>query len=199
MSNDFKNWVDDVPPNSKGKFIQLLRLFLNKKARILEIGSFDGRSISEMLTILPDSTALCVDTWAHEEIDKVMITLNYNILNAKEDFNRNVAKFGSRISVMEGKSQLLLSTLPKESFDIIYVDGSHKCLDVLIDAIWAWELVKPNGIIIFDDYLWLVNQPGYNILDIPYMAIKHFLEIYKGKYTILHFDYRITIRKNETS
>ena len=39
-------------------------------------------------------------------------------------------------------------------FDFIYVDGSHEAPDVLFDAILAHKLVKNNGIIAFDDYLW---------------------------------------------
>lgn len=196
---NFKNWTDDVPPNTKQRFIQLLRLYLNKKPHILEIGSFDGRSIKEMLKILPDSTALCVDTWDSNEIDHIMTNLKYDIDEAKKHFDLNISEFKSRLSFIKGKSQLILPTLPKESFDIIYVDGSHKCLDVLIDCIWAWELTKPDGMIIFDDYRWLIDRPNTKILDVPFYAINHFLEIYKGKYTILHFGYRVFIRKNAKS
>ena len=42
----------------------------------------------------------------------------------------------------------------------IYVDGSHEAPDVLFDAILAHKLVKNNGIIAFDDYLWSPEENG---------------------------------------
>ena len=37
--------------------------------------------------------------------------------------------------------------------DLIYIDGSHLAKDVLSDAILSWKLLKPSGVMIFDDYL----------------------------------------------
>ncbi len=39
-------------------------------------------------------------------------------------------------------------------FDFIYIDASHEPEDVLDDAIGSFKKLKPNGIIIFDDYGW---------------------------------------------
>ncbi len=33
---------------------------------------------------------------------------------------------------------------------VIYVDGSHKARDVIADAVLAWALLRPGGILIFD-------------------------------------------------
>ena len=50
---------------------------------------------------------------------------------------------------------MVLRRLPLESFDIIYIDGSHAVNDVLEDAVLSFRLLKPEGILIFDDYRWV--------------------------------------------
>jgi hypothetical protein len=39
-------------------------------------------------------------------------------------------------------------------FDFIYIDGSHMRVDVLLDAVLAWQLLKPGGFMVLDDYEW---------------------------------------------
>jgi predicted O-methyltransferase YrrM len=39
-----------------------------------------------------------------------------------------------------------------ETFDLIYVDGSHAKLDVITDALLCWRLLDRAGLMIFDDY-----------------------------------------------
>src|SRR5689334_22074915 len=36
--------------------------------------------------------------------------------------------------------------------DVIYVDGSHARNDVIVDSILAWRLLRPDGLMIWDDY-----------------------------------------------
>ncbi len=46
-------------------------------------------------------------------------------------------------------------------FDVVYVDASHMAGDVLSDAVLAWKLLAPGGIMIFDDYAWSsLRYPG---------------------------------------
>ncbi len=56
--------------------------------------------------------------------------------------------------MLKGRS---IDHLPKlidagEQFDIIYIDGSHEILDVLVDASLCWKLLTRGGLMIFDDY-----------------------------------------------
>ena len=53
--------------------------------------------------------------------------------------------------------------------------------------------VKKGGIMIFDDYEWLVMN---NYIDNPKPAIDAFLEIYANKITLLYKDYQVIIKKN---
>lgn len=51
-------------------------------------------------------------------------------------------------------SQDWLCQLPVNAFDFYYVDGSHVAPDVMADAVLGWRLLKPGGIMVFDDYEW---------------------------------------------
>jgi predicted O-methyltransferase YrrM len=67
-------------------------------------------------------------------------------------FVHNMAPFRERLTVLRGKSQLMRQ-LPDEEFDVIYIDGEHTSAAVMHDAVLGYELLKVNGLLIFDDYL----------------------------------------------
>jgi len=78
-----------------------------------------------------------------------------------------------------------------ESFNFIYVDASHQSLDVYLDSILAWKLLKIGGIIVFDDYLFNKGD----ILNSPYEAVEKFKKNYIDDIVILHQDYRVYLKK----
>ena len=71
----------------------------------------------------------------------------------------------------------LITTQKSNYFDFIYIDGSHMASDVLSDAILSFELLKINGIIGFDDYLWKLPNSN-NLLTNPKIAIDSFTNIF---------------------
>ena len=91
----------------------------------------------------PDSVITCVDTWeGSEEHDKKLKDGLY------ERFLCNTRKFGDRVKIKRGFSGVMLRQFPCESnFNFVYVDGSHYSRDALEDAILAWRLLEPGGII----------------------------------------------------
>ena len=83
-------------------------------------------------------------------------------------------------------------------FDFIYVDGSHEAPDVLFDAILAHKLVKNNGIIAFDDYLWSPEENGkQNHYHLVKPAVDAYVNIYQQKLRILQMlpVYQLYIQK----
>jgi predicted O-methyltransferase YrrM len=56
-------------------------------------------------------------------------------------------------SLLEGPSQIVLANLVEssKSFDLIYIDGSHKFEDVFVDAYYSMRLLNKQGILVFDD------------------------------------------------
>lgn len=53
-----------------------------------------------------------------------------------------------------GYSHLEVPKLEDNTFDIIYIDGNHLPEYVLEDAVLCFRKLKPEGIMIFDDYGW---------------------------------------------
>jgi glycosyltransferase involved in cell wall biosynthesis/predicted O-methyltransferase YrrM/Tfp pilus assembly protein PilF len=123
---------------------------------ILEIGSYEGRSSCWFLTHLmehPNSRLTCVDAWLQsngartysEDMEKVFTTFKHNI--------QATGKAG-RVITRRGNSSAILPTMEAESFDLIYVDGDHSAAGVRADSLEAYRLLKPGGLLLWDDYYW---------------------------------------------
>ena len=96
-----------------------------------------------------------------------------------------------RATTSKGTSLSFFAGLtPTDLYDLIYIDGSHYCDDVLIDALKSFELLKVGGLIIFDDYMW----KGYNDpRDNPASSINAFLRLKKGEHRIVRVYYQLII------
>lgn len=163
-------------------------------SKILEIGSYEGRSTCYMLEKLSVGHAVeiyCVDTWLGGiEHDKSIMS------DVQRRFDKNIAlalkmaKNHSKIVKCPGHSQLVLPHLLAAghagSFDLIYVDGSHQAPDVLADAVMSFYLLKVGGLIIFDDYTWYTERHGMeDLLNMPKLAIDAFMNIFIRKLRVL--------------
>ena len=74
----------------------------------------------------------------------------------------------------------------------IYIDAGHTSLNVFADAILSWEILKPQGILAFDDYTW---NDGISPEHCPKKGIDIFLKIKEGKYEILEKSYQVWVKK----
>lgn len=156
----------------------------------LEIGVFEGRSLIWMLeNILTDSTsrATAVDIFGGPSGDY------------EQTYRDNLKRSGSenKVTTIKDFSQSAMRTMPFESYDIIYIDGSHLKNDVLEDAVLAWRLVKPGGLIIFDDYRQLKHYElnGQQIEEIPKMAIDPFVQCFDKYFDVIHNEYQLVIKR----
>ena len=111
----------------------------NKKIKILEIGTFEGLSTSYFLRYLKKSKLDAVDP-----LNKKTIFYKNLLFNKKK--MRNFKYFSI-------KSEKFFKQC-KKNYDLIYIDGSHYYKDVLSDANYSFKLLKKNGLIIFDDFLY---------------------------------------------
>jgi SAM-dependent methyltransferase len=62
------------------------------------------------------------------------------------------AEHGEVMAHEVGNCHETLAAYPDETFDLIYIDAGHEYADVKIDALNAARKLKPDGIIIFNDY-----------------------------------------------
>jgi predicted O-methyltransferase YrrM len=149
----------------------------------LEIGVSEGGSALWMLeNILTHPTARMtgLDTFSNKENCERFLA------------NLEMSGFSKKMTLVKGRSQVTLRSLPLDSFDIVYIDGSHRAPDVMVDAALSWELLKKGGILIFDDYMWEWERPPQ---DRPKIAIEAFLRIFKNELEILHQEYQIIVKK----
>ena len=194
ISNNILNWTNDVPPQTRQSFENILSL-LPKGSNILEIGTYTGTSIIEMLKIVPESTAVVIDQWKEYYEHDNLIGFDTDLIDKDTEalFYKNTIEFKDRIKVLKGRSsdKLIELLLKHDSFNFIYIDGSHKCLDVYFDAMIAWKLLKIGGFMAFDDYHF--NQG--DTLNSPYEAIEHFKRTKLNDFVLIKEDYRVYLKK----
>jgi Methyltransferase domain len=163
---------------------EILKEFSGKAdLRYLEIGVFEGRSFIWMLENVlthPSARLTAVDVFADDLEDR---------------FVNNIKKsgFGDKVEILKGKSQEMLRQLPRESYDIIYIDGSHRAKHVFLDAALSWDLLKHGGLLIFDDYLWNINLFPVDL--IPKGTIDNFLMAFGEEMELVHQGYQLIVRK----
>ncbi|KIK71957.1 hypothetical protein PAXRUDRAFT_22583, partial [Paxillus rubicundulus Ve08.2h10] len=161
----------------------LFSLVTAQEPRVLEIGSWEGRSAVFLLSTLCSTGGelVCVD--------------HFDLMGTAEGRERyrkithNLALTGRPTRVLPQFSVPALYTLLQEEmnkdhgagFDWIYIDGSHRADDTLLDAELAWRLARRGCVFIFDDYKW-PEQP----VESPYhprRGIDAFLALHAGEYT----------------
>ena len=131
--------------------------------RLLEIGAYEGRAT----TWLADH----VLTHPEARLDAIDI-LRLRAFSA----NISMTPRAAQITLHVGVSRKILPRFAPDSFDFIYVDGSHATIDVLEDAVSAYRLAKRGAIIAFDDYAW--DDPVFAQCGIPKPAVDAFLTLY---------------------
>lgn len=169
---------------------------LNQKEdmKALEIGSWEGLSSYFILSKFKNIKLDCVDTWegADEHKDGIAATKE-TLLLIESKFDQNLKDFKDRLTKFKGTSYSFFDTKNNPStYDLIYIDGSHHSDDVMIDAIKSFALLKPKGIMIFDDYFWKYYN---NDLENPGSAINLFLKLKKNQFKILRVYNQIIIQK----
>jgi predicted O-methyltransferase YrrM len=154
-----------------------------ENVHLLEIGSSEGRSaiwfLDNVLTH-PTSSITCVDVFTSRKAE------------VRFDHNIKISGLSNKVTKIKGKSQEVLKLLKESSYDIIYIDGSHRAVDVHTDALLSWALLKPGGIIIFDDYYWKPEKPPEAR---PQMAIDTFLNDFQSQIEILYKGYQVIVKR----
>lgn len=180
---------------------QLLSMMTSRHA-ILEVGAFEGRATAWLVENMleDDGHIVCIDTW-RGSAEHVPMGIDFDEVESR--FNRNVGRMtlrygtGRKVYKEKGTSVEKLAKLIREkrSFDFIYIDGSHTAPDVLTDACLAWPLLRPEGILVFDDYLW--GDPR-DALRRPRMAVDAFTNLFGEQLDIVHIGYQVAVRRRAT-
>ena len=154
----------------------------------LEVGTYEGGSVIWMLeNILTDPTAkmTAIDIFQGPYKDKYFANIELSGLSNK-------------VTTITNYSQLALRDLPLESFDIIYIDGSHAKNDVLEDAVLSWRLLREGGLLIFDDYRYVQCYRDENISGnsaFPKIAIDLFVQCFDKQFEVVHNASQLILRR----
>jgi predicted O-methyltransferase YrrM len=191
FTQDWFHWAPDV-------WLRLVPM-LPARRKFLEIGSFEGRSTVWTVEHMVEDggSIICIDPWpgpdAYSDIDMVSAEalFDHNVGVLKQQFaKRHVSKMkGCSSQVMAG---LISKAEASGTYDFIYVDGAHDAPNVLIDACMSWSLLKPGGVMVFDDYLW--GEPK-DILNRPKLAVDSFLNVFAETAEVVHVGYQLVVRK----
>lgn len=167
------NWMVLLKPES----------FMNRPIRYLEIGAHCGihlLCVAASFAKHPDSELFGIDPWEdyndYPEYKGVQ-------MHHQEAFECNIAMFPNmkqKIKSFKGYSHEIIPTFDADFFDIIYIDGNHQPEYVLEDGVLAFRKVKPNGILIFDDY-------NFGGLDVTKRGVDAFLTAYRERIEYLGF------------
>lgn len=195
-------WFEDAAKTAWDGFIPQI-----KPKKILEIGSYEGRSICYLIetlgnepeskfqvtTSIPDKPSVIeihsIDSWegGQDHLSKKLMEA-VPMTGIEERFHKNVeiskGKVKSHIDVQvhKGRSDIELSRLLslgfRDYFDFIYVDGSHSTSDCLFDSVLSFRLLRPGGMMVIDDYLWQVDS---GVKYRPKLAIDAFINLHIGE------------------
>ena len=161
--------------------------------RFLQIGAFTGDATVWLLDniLTGDKSVLVdVDTWQgsdepeHETFDWTEVKRVYE----ERTFGRSV-----HLRTVTGTSEQFFSVAPRGGYDFIYIDGDHTAYTVLNDGVSAYRLLKPGGLLAFDDYQWKSGKgdPHY-----PALAIDAITAIYAGRLDLIESGLQAWFRKS---
>ena len=157
-----RNWNQEFVNNTN-------QIKLKNQKLCLEIGSFEGLTSNYIVDniLSDDGKLICIDpltdTYLVENLSENDIEHNNNgwkYFNGQYDRFIENTKNNLESKKIELYRELSSEALPKlkekykDKFDFIYIDGDHRDFAVYFDAVNSFEICKPNGYILFDDYLW---------------------------------------------
>ncbi|HXW28345.1 MAG TPA: class I SAM-dependent methyltransferase [Xanthobacteraceae bacterium] len=189
--------ADWTSPHFPG-WTEVLASLRERPTRILEIGSYEGRSAIFFLNYFRRSTICCVDPWdpavLEPDLLKLDPTAEAEYLKAEGRFDRNLAPFAARVTKIVGKSGDILPALAikGEQFDLVYVDGDHTSVGAYRDCMLAWPLLGSRGILIIDDYEFDMGLPEAKR---PKQGVDAFLRGIGNQYEELHRAYQLILRR----
>jgi len=162
---------------------------INNIRKILEIGSYEGRSVIFFLKKFSDSTITCVDTWSGSDEH---INHDFNNVEKNFDTNTNFYQNNKILKKIKDSSNNFFEN-NSENFDLIFVDGDHSSNQVKLDIENSWKILNKGGYLILDDYLWWYYK---DLKKNPCLSINNFLIENQLEFSSLKVWNQVIVEKN---
>lgn len=180
-------FTEDWFTNNIPRWEKYLPHFKDTRTKVLELGSFEGRSAIWLLENVlnhPSSSIVCVDNFKQD--GKI-------ISEVKERFVANTKPFSKKVKLytMDTRDALKTPKLLKEKFDMVYIDASRHSKNVLEDAILSFPLLKEGGTIIFDDY----TSSKKHDFTCPKKGIDAFVDIFSDELQVHNTSWQLIATK----
>jgi hypothetical protein len=142
FSKDWAGWLQ--------RKLRVLRADGYAPRDMLEIGVYEARGTSVAVETLPSIRAWTgVDPWAGTAPSAVRERAEWNLRQMRMHSGVSIRIFDT---IADAACRRLREA--GEQFDLIYVDGDHSAPSVLADSRNAWALLRPGGIVVWDDIPW---------------------------------------------
>lgn len=143
--------LDNIPKNSIGA----------------ELGVFKGQFSKQILRERTPSILYLVDTW------DPYFDNDWKDVNMEKVYQSLVSKYQTdpRVQILRSTTRKALISFPNEYLDWVYVDADHSEQAVYDDLCLSYQKVKPNGLIMGDDYH-RTKHPGVKL------AVNKFIKAY---------------------
>jgi cephalosporin hydroxylase len=176
----------------------------DKIKTVVEVGSFEGRSLLSWAKMFPYADLHAFDAWKQTS-EMTSVGVDMDKVYAK--FVTNVMPISHRLITWPGKSRFTLPDyacppndsdrcLVRPAVDFAYIDGSHYADDTLLDALNLAPVISQGGYIVFDDYKWNKRKEAHHN---PKLAIDAFGQIARGGWERIHENYTVVYRKGPVS
>lgn len=144
---DIPGWM----PEQDLQYIETLAARVPDHGRIIEVGSFYGRSAWAWARSAPSATVHCIDLWLGCTVEEPNSHSNVSVFDERHfvEFTKDCGN----ITRTRGDSNRVLPTLPQQTYDLIFLDGAHTNPQYENDLELAFPLLKNGGILCGHDFI----------------------------------------------
>lgn len=157
--------------------------------RALEIGTWEGRSTEFFLREILTGPKARLTT-----IDRD---------HSRFDHNRKIieAAYPAKLLAIQTDAFEFLRDYAGPPFQFIYLDGPKDAGDLIDQAVLAWRVLAPGGVLIFDDYMWPGTDDGgfpnppRHYSNPPRVGIDAFLATHYLQWDLVHRGWQFIVQK----
>jgi predicted O-methyltransferase YrrM len=179
-SNNVSRWRALVLPHFQGT---------DRALDVLELGSHEGITCNWLMeNLATPPTYVCIDAYSTKDPTGAL----------QQRFKSNVKPFAKRglIKAYDGDILDILRKIPAGTmFDLIYIDQLAQSKDVLQAAVICYEHLRPDGIMVLDDY----THDKWHSSSCPRPGIDAFINNYAESIEVIDLSWQAIIVKRQGS